>query len=286
MQKHIVTIDKKKGVYQITTTSERWYTITSKNKETGLPEYQFIPSVTWITGYVYKGIGFYKWLAKTGWNEAEAIKEEAGDKGTKVHNAIEQLILGAEVKMEDKYYSKLTEKDEELNPDEYGAILSFQDWFNTTKPEPIMQESTVISKKHNFAGTVDFVGKIDGDIWIVDWKTSQYVWPSMEAQLSAYKRGLQEQGRNVDKVRLAVLQVGYKRNKRGWKFTEVEDQFDEMFLPAQKFWDKDNKNKEPKQVEMPLSLKLDLTKTEEPEVSAPKKVQTTSKAKAIAKKAK
>ena len=258
MTKEIIEIDKKKGIYQITTVDERFYTITEKDKITGLPGYVFIPSVTWITNYVYKGLGFYIWLSKHNWDEAEAIKNEAGDKGSKIHKAIEQLIIGASVKMEDKFFSKLSEQDEDLTPEEYGAVLSFKNWYDEVKPEFLMEETTVISKKYNFAGTVDCVAKIDGQIYILDWKSSQYVWPSMEAQLSAYKQALREMGRKVDDAKLAVLQVGYKRNKRGWKFTEVDDQFENLFLPAQRFWDKDNKNKQPKQIEMPLSLKLEI----------------------------
>jgi len=260
MKKEIVKIDKEKGVYQITTTDERWYTIDEVDKVTGLPGYKFIPSVTWITGYVYKGIGFYKWLSEKGWDEAEAAKMEAGDKGSKIHSAIEQLITGASVKLDDKYFSRMSETDEELKPEEYAAIMSFKNWYDETKPKFIMQETTVISEKYNFAGTVDAVAKIGDQLYIIDWKTSQYVWPSMEAQLSAYKQALKEMGRKVEGVKLAILQIGYRKNKRGYKFTEVDDQFDSLFLPAQKFWEKDNSGKSPRQVEYPLEIKLDLPK--------------------------
>lgn len=267
MKKSIINVDEKKGVYQITTTDERWYALEGTADETGLPGFTFVPSVTWITNYVYKGIGFYKWLADKGWNEAEAIKVEAGDKGSKIHTAIERLLDGLEIKMEDKFYSQLTEQDEELTPEEYGAILSFRDWFDATKPEVIMKETTVWSKEHNFAGTVDCVAKIGDQVYILDWKSSQGLWPSMEAQLSAYKQALKEMGKKTQNAKLAILQIGYRRNKRGWKFTEVEDSFDSLFLPAQKFWNRENKNQQPKQVEMPLSIKLDLSvaKTKEEE---------------------
>lgn len=265
MKKEIIEVNKEKGVYQITTADERWYTLTSQDKETGLPIYRFVPSVTWITNYVYKGIGYYQWLAKLGWDEAEATKNEAGDKGSKIHAAIEQLINGVTVKMEDKFYSKLTSQEEELNVEEYGALCSFKAWCDETNPEFIMKETVVTSDKYDFAGTVDCLAKIDGQLYILDWKSSQYVWPSMEAQLSAYKQALLEMGEKVEDVKLAVLQVGYKKNKRGWKFTEVEDQFKTLFLAARAFWKKDNKGKGPKQIELPLSLKLKI------ELEAPKK---------------
>jgi genome maintenance exonuclease 1 len=259
MKKEIVSVDEKRGIYQITMADERWYSISTSNKTTGVPEYKHIPSVTWITNYVYKGVAYWRWLAeKKNWDEAEAIKNEAGSKGSRIHTALEMLISGASVKMEDKLFSKLTEQEEELTAEEYGAILSFKNWYDETKPKFLLRETTVISEKHNFAGTVDCVAKIGDTVYVIDFKTSQYVWPSMEAQISAYKQALGEMGRNVKDVKLAILQIGYRRNKKNYKFTEVEDQFESLFLPAQKFWEKDNLGKSPKQIELPLEIKLNL----------------------------
>lgn len=274
MKKEIISVDKRRGIYQITTTDERWYTLEGTDDKSGLPDFAYVPSSTWISSYVYKDVGFYKWLASKGWDEAEAIKAEAGDKGSKVHNAIERMLDGVEVKMEDKFYSKLSDADEELTAEEYTALYAFKEWFDKEKPEILMKESTVVSKKYNFAGTVDCVAKLGGDIYILDWKTSQNIWPSMEAQLSSYKQALKEMGKSVSKAKLAILQLGYRRNKRGWKFTEVEDQFKELFIPALHFWTKANSKTSPKQVELPLSLKLDLPETSK---KAPKTVAKVEK---------
>ena len=85
MKKKIIQLDNEKKVWRITTTDERWYAIENQNKETGLPEFNFLPSVTWISSFYPKGIAFYKWLANKGWDESEALKIAAGDKGSKVH---------------------------------------------------------------------------------------------------------------------------------------------------------------------------------------------------------
>jgi hypothetical protein len=70
----------KRGIVQITTYDERWYAHEVKDPITGIPFIKFVPSVTWIAESYPKGIGFYRWLADKGWDEAEAIKEAAGDK--------------------------------------------------------------------------------------------------------------------------------------------------------------------------------------------------------------
>lgn len=272
MKKDIVLKDKKRGIYQITTTDERWYTVETENAETRLPEFKFIPSVTWITGYVYKGIEFYKWLANKGWDQAEAIKAEAGDKGSRVHHACELLIAGKEVGMEIKLKTNGSEEEKELTPEEYKAIVSFAAWFNKEMPEVVMNEVTIISLIHNFAGTVDFVCRINGQLWLIDFKTSQYIWPSMGAQISAYKHGVIEmaaEGRvpftveEAQQMKLGILQLGYRLNKRGYKLTELDDKFESLFLPAQQFWKEATVSEKPKQYELPIKVKLELKKKEE-----------------------
>jgi len=54
----------KDNVWQITTWDERFYAKSEINKNTGLPEYKFVPSVTWIAGCYPKGIGFINGLLK------------------------------------------------------------------------------------------------------------------------------------------------------------------------------------------------------------------------------
>lgn len=260
MKKDIVLVDKDRGVYQITTTDERWYTVQAFDPNTNLPFFKFIPSVTWITSYVYKGIEFYKWLANKGWDEAEAIKSEAGDKGSRVHQAVEKLIAGETVGMAMKFATGNSEDEKELSPDEYNAIVSFSYWFNAVEPEILMNECNVISEKHNFSGTVDFICKIKDQLYIVDFKTSQYIWPSMEAQISAYKQALIEMKTvdGIENAKLAVLQLGYKRNKKCYKFTEFDDKFESLFLPAQKFWENATRGQAPKQIELPIEVKLNI----------------------------
>jgi hypothetical protein len=55
--------------------------------------------------------------------------------------------------------------------------------------------------------------------------------------------------------KLAVLQIGYKRNKAGWKFTEVEDKF-HLFLATWGIWANETAGQKPLQRDYPLSLQV------------------------------
>lgn len=242
----------KDGMVQITTSDERWYSKEEADNKKGNVKRIFVPSVTWIAGHYPKGVGFYKWLANKGWDEAEALKSSAGDKGSKVHSAVEALLIGGTVKLDSAFINPSTEQAEELTVEEYEAVMSFAQWHKEVKPKVISIEKNVIGEK--FAGTVDLVCEIknkkgEAEKWVIDFKTSQYVWPEHEIQVSAYDHLL------GGGHRLGILQIGYKRNKKKFKFTEVENQFD-LFEAAYKIWEKESSNQKPAQKDFPLEISL------------------------------
>ncbi len=261
MKKEIIIIDKKKGVYRITTPDSRFYLKEIRDLITGLPIFSWKPSVTWISGYYPKGIAFYKYLASKGWDESQVIMEAAGVKGTKVHSATSVIIAGGIVKMEDKFINPNTNLEEELTVEEYECLMSFVNWANDVKPKFILNEITVESEKYNYAGTVDCIVKIGEQVYLIDFKTGQYIWPEHELQIAAYKQALKEMGHKVDDIKLALLQIGYRKNKKGYKFTEIEDKFN-LFLHAKAIWANECEGQSPKQAEYPLELKIASTSVE------------------------
>lgn len=243
MKKEIVEVDQKRGIFRVTTTDERWYSRPSKNVANGLPEYKFVPSCTWIASHYPKGTAFYKWLANHGWDESESLKESAGERGSRIHLAIAQLVAGGTITPDVKYDGV------ELGVDEYAAVMSFRDWFETTRPEVLGSEYIVWNEDVGYAGTVDLKCKINGEVWIIDIKTGQNIWPEHELQISSYRHadiGIQKTG---------LLQVGYRRNKTGVKFTEIEDKFP-LFLAAKAIWENETGGQKPLQREYPMSLSI------------------------------
>lgn len=244
----------KDKVLQITTSDERWYL----NEETGI----YRPSVTWIASFYPKGVGFYKWLSEHGWDESEVIKREAGERGSKVHQAIDILIKGGEVKIDDKFINNTTGVAEELTPEEYYCVVTFKEWVDEVKPKFIANEY-IIEKDQcdddaeddlnkGYAGTVDIKCEIDGQLWIVDIKTSANIWDSHIVQINMYKDADEDR----EKLKIAILQVGYTKNKtKQYKFTEVED-VPEIVRSCRAIWKREAGKIVPKQKDYPLSLKL------------------------------
>jgi hypothetical protein len=282
MKKIIRETDQERGIVQVTVADERWYFKEARDGATGNPTIKAVPSVTWIAGFYPKGIHFYKWLAEKGWDEAEALKQAAGDKGSKVHDAISAILRGEEVRIDSKFEnkSKSTEDNpifEELAFEEIECIISFLDWKKEIEEEYVLEslawDTTVFSEIHGFAGTLDWLVRVShrktGEVsyWIIDFKTSQYVWTEYQLQISAYRRAL-ENGENpilykgqpvdVTNLKTAILQLGYRKNKKRFKFTPVDDAFD-MFLTAQTIWAKETAGQEPRKVDIPIVLSPALT---------------------------
>jgi hypothetical protein len=256
MIKEIRTV--KDGVMQITCSDERWYSKQVINAKTGLPEIEFVPSCTWILNSYPKGEFFQKWLMTNGEN-SETIKKDAGARGSRIHHACELIDMGQEITF-DTLFQNEGSIDSPLTADEYSAVISFRDWLDSAKPQLLACEVTVFGK--GYAGTVDRIYRMPNkDIVLLDLKSSQAgtVYPAWACQVSAYAHaeiGIASIGvtpQEWSKVKLAILQVGYRKSKTGYKYTEVEDEFD-LFQAVYKIWQRDNSNAKPTQRDLPLAI--------------------------------
>ena len=258
--REIKTIGGKK-ICRITCPDERWYSKEVLSPITGLPETDFFESSSWISSYYPKGKRFIRWIGEIGFEEAQRRMIEAGVKGSKVHLAAEDIMRGIEVKMDAKYPNKDNDGAiEELTAEEYEGIMSLVDWVDTVNIEVLATEATGFNHKFHYAGTIDLICKIDDQVWVIDYKTSPSIWPSHEIQLSSYGQ-LDVQELKVTKEewknrKLAILQLGYSRNKiKKYKFTEIEDKFD-LFLATKRIWANECAGIKPKQKNYPLSVQV------------------------------
>jgi len=257
MEKQVRTVDEKRGIVQVTTYDERWYCKQGEDPKTKLPTYDYVPSVTWVTSKYPKGVEFFKWLAKKGWDESQAIKDAAGSKGSAMHKGAEDLLAGESIKMDGEYTDVKTGEIRPLTVEEYYGIMTFADWYKDlcSKHEVsvIASEITVWNDEDNYAGTVDLVLNVDGKNIIVDLKSGQNTWPEHELQLSAYKRALDLAGTEIAEI--AILQIGYKRNKRGWKYTPMTYKYD-LYLAAKTIWENECSNVTVHQRDYPIEINL------------------------------
>lgn len=236
-------------VMQMTTKDERFYSF----------EGRFFPSVTWILDSSYpKGIEFYKWLASQGWENAQAVKEAAGDRGSKVHHAIVDLLKGAVVRQDAPYWNDSKKTEEPLSDEEYRYLMTFQTFWEGTKPTLVESETVCFSEKYGYAGTVDAVLKIGKKLYIVDWKTSSRIYPSYLLQVAAYAKAMEEQ-RRYKRLYSGIVRLGTK-HKSGFEFKEFDPKETarhfSLFLAAKQVFDFEHPNAQPDLTPLPESLAI------------------------------
>lgn len=291
MKKEIKQINKELGLVRITTLDERWYAKVSKDEKTGLPIYEYFPSSTWIASYYYTSPYLIKWIADKGLTEAEAIKQAAGDKGSKVHYACGDIDEGKEIKIDATYLNHTTNQQEELTQEEIDCIMSYTKFVDEYKPYLLANELTAFGQIEGhtaYGGTLDKIfatpmkqmpdGSKFREIWILDIKTSSSVRKSHELQISSYShmdidyKALGITDEEWENRKLFVLQVGYKRNKNGYKLTEIQDKFELFCDIAYKTFKEENSDIKPQQKDYPLVLKSEFrTKKVEEKIKKIKK---------------
>jgi hypothetical protein len=237
---------------QITFNDNRFYNIGDK----------FFPSVTTILQAYPKDPGFFKWLKDVG-NDADAIRDAAGDRGTTVHKLTEQYDDGLEV--------SLISEDGRLNHSmQEWAMLSRYVEFRQRFPLQILaMELQLISEKFEEAGTLDRYVEMDGKRLIIDIKTSNAIYNHYWLQLAAYKRMFEDiSGQKVDGVAILWLNAKTRTNGskgaiqgEGWQLLTREDTAKDLKLyeACKALWLAENEGMKPREISYTLKHSLNAT---------------------------
>lgn len=155
-----------------------------------------VPSVTTILSRFKDSGALMKWAYTTGrehgYLEASGqpapaslyeVSSKAADIGTAAHAMVEVSIDGGNPETAAAYLELNTE-DQAKAANAYGM---YKAWASQSRLEIIDQEMALVSEKHRFAGTPDAIGRIDGQLCLVDWKTSNGVYSDYLLQLAAYR---------------------------------------------------------------------------------------------------
>lgn len=145
-----------------------------------------------------------------------------------------------------EYFERLA-RGEAINPRHVHAdvrphVRWFSEFLEQVQPEFLHLEETVWSDEHQYAGSFDAIARVDGELVVLDWKTSKSVYDSVALQLSAYRYAnriiLAADGESVDVPALAGGAVLHVRPE-GWQLVPVacgEDVFG-AFLSLRRIFD-------------------------------------------------
>ena len=102
---------------------------------------------------------------------ATVQRDRAANAGSEIHQFAEAIARGQDV-----------EVPEDLAP----YVAAYRTWVSRFEPEYLAAEEMVCSVKYNYAGTLDAIVRIAGEVWLLDYKTSKGVYLETALQLAAY----------------------------------------------------------------------------------------------------
>ena len=152
-----------------------------------------LPGTTTVIGRFKDSGGLLHWAFKQGQSGASHLYEESSkacDIGTAAHSMIESHVNGDDPFLADDLIS-LPEDQQEKS---INAFEQYMKWESQTGLKMISkyQEIQLVSPEYKFGGTPDAVAEIDGEIVLLDWKTSNGVYQDYIIQLAAYRHLINE----------------------------------------------------------------------------------------------
>ena len=157
--------------------------------------FYFDSVTTIINGTLHKGHGFDKWLGDSlSYDHAMKYAEKKALEGTITHDYIDLLIQGHEVDCTVGYYDQRSDKTHKVGDPVKKRLLGFMRFLEEHDPKFIASELPLFNPRkykgsynYPFAGCVDMIAEIDGELWLLDTKTGNAYEKSHELQLTAYK---------------------------------------------------------------------------------------------------
>jgi CRISPR/Cas system-associated exonuclease Cas4 (RecB family) len=138
--------------------------ITRKTTENGrryfTPEGKAYPSITTILGQLSKK-GIMEWRKRVGEEEANKISRQASTRGTAVHQLCED------------YINNVPDWNKDVMPNNLASFLDLKKIIDERLDNVWFQEEFLYSDKLECAGQVDCIAEFDGQLSVIDFKTSR-----------------------------------------------------------------------------------------------------------------
>ena len=112
------------------------------------------------------------WYRRMGKKYCDTKRDVRASFGTRVHKEIQNLLEKKEVWVDD------AEMMEDLQ--------MFKEWSEKHNLKPVSLEQHLYNDDLMVAGTCDFIGEVDGELKLLDWKTSKRLYDQYPIQVSAY----------------------------------------------------------------------------------------------------
>jgi len=222
---------------------------------------EYYPSITYVLQCYPKGKHFEDWLKRVGYS-ADYIAKKAAEEGTLVHQMAEDYLLGKELNFLNKWDKP------QYDPKVWGMFLKFVEWWERYNPTLIETEVHLFSDELKVAGTCDLICEIDGELWVIDLKTSNQLQISYDLQTAVYGKCFEEcYGKKADRYGILWLKSNKRKSSKnkmqgkGWEMyesTRSQEENLEIFECVKKIYNLENPQSNPQFTEFKTSAKRKL----------------------------
>lgn len=130
-----------------------------------------------------------------------------------------------------------------ISPQAQLAVGAWERWKNSVHFNPLLCEQAVWSDKYEYAGTMDVLAEINGEVTLLDWKTGKRIYEEAKLQNAAYRHAAVEMGLypNMDIRDLKGMIVRLPKVEDDPEFeaqwiTEPVDELLDVFLNVKELW--------------------------------------------------
>jgi len=208
----------------------------------------YYPSITYVLQYYPKGMYFENWLKQVGY-ASEHIVKKSQQEGTQVHEMIEEWLNGEELNFLN------AQGYPQYKPDVWQMFLRFVEWWETYNPTLLETEVHLFSDKYKVAGTCDLICEINGELWVIDFKTSNHLHTTYDLQTAIYGKCYEECfGKKPDRYGILWLKSSKRKlnvekmTGKGWEIYEssrTQEENIDIFLTVKKLFDLENPSHSP-----------------------------------------
>lgn len=162
------------------------------------------------------------WWMDNNRSKCEQVLKKAGEYGTQCHTLFERCIKHEEFDVPEGY----------LKP-----VDQFKQWLFKHKVKHMASEFTVVSTRYGYAGRVDELAEVDGNIELLDWKTGNHYSDSWASQCGGYHLALTEMlGMKAEDLGIRVVHIPRDGSPlKEFKFQHIDFIQDSFLLCVERF---------------------------------------------------
>lgn len=221
---------------------------------------QWYPSSTTVLDAYPKNAAFYEWLKKHGEN-ADEIRDAAGDRGSIVHNLTERYDNGEVVDLMD------TDGSIKYKQVEWSMFERYVEFCERFQPTIVENELHLVSSQLGYGGTLDRIITLNGKNYLIDIKTSNALYNHYWLQMASYVKLYNEYKPEVQIDGTAVLWLNAKTRGdgrkdsiqgKGWQLAFSDKEIDyhwRLFRATYALWMEENKDYKPRNISYSLTHK-------------------------------